>query len=191
MMPLTPRPNQTVFDTPGGDAGGPGGLPLVYPERAMSLLPVLLAVVGLRVPFVAQHKDTCGAAALTMVLRYWNEDVSHDDVALALVRPELHGIAGSRLADFARARGLEAVTYRGDMAQLRDFVGKGRPLIVAWHLGGSRYHDVVVVGFDDERKAVLVNDPAAGPSRAVGVTRFEKRWAGAGYWTLLVTRRAP
>ena len=157
----------------------------------MVLLLLVLAASGLSVPFVSQHKDTCGAAALTMVLRYWSEDVSQDDVARALVRPELHGIAGSRLAEFARARGLEAVAYRGDMAQLRDFVGKGRPLIVAWHLGGSRYHDVVVVGFDDERGAVLVNDPAAGPSRAVGVRKFEKRWAGAGYWTLLVTRRGP
>jgi hypothetical protein len=61
---------------------------------------------------------------------------------------------------------------------------------VAWHLRGS-LHDVVVVGFDDERGAVLVNDPAAGASRAVGAGTFEKRWAGAGYWTLLVTRKAP
>ena len=55
----------------------------------------------------------------------------------------------------------------------------------------SRYHDVVVVGFDEERGAVLVNDPAAGPSRAVKAAKFEKRWAGAGYWTLLVTRKGP
>jgi hypothetical protein len=64
-------------------------------------------------------------------------------------------------------------------------------LIVAWHLRGSLYHDVVVVGFDDERRAVLVNDPAAGASRAVGLGKFEKRWAAAGYWTLLVTRSGP
>jgi ABC-type bacteriocin/lantibiotic exporter with double-glycine peptidase domain len=156
----------------------------------MAFLPVLLAAVSLGVPFVSQHKDTCGAAALTMVLRYWNEDVSQDDVARALVRPELRGIAGSRLAEFARGRGFEAVAYRGDMTQLRHFVAKGRPLIVAWHLRGSLYHDVVVVGFDDERGAVLVNDPAAGAGRAVGAAAFEKRWAGAGYWTLLVTRKA-
>lgn len=154
----------------------------------MLLLPLVLGAFSLSVPFVSQRKDTCGAAALAMVLRYWNEDVSHDQVARALVQPELHGIAGSQLADFARGRGLEAVAYRGDMAQLRDFVGKGRPLIVAWHLRGSLYHDVVVVGFDDERGTVLVNDPAKGPSRAVKAATFEKRWAGAGYWTLLVTR---
>jgi ABC-type bacteriocin/lantibiotic exporter with double-glycine peptidase domain len=157
----------------------------------MVLFPLVLAASSLGVPFVAQHKDTCGAASLTMVLRYWNEDVSHDDLARALVRPELHGVAGSRLAELARDRGFEAVAYRGDMAHLREFVGKGRPLIVAWHLGGSRYHDVVVVGFDDERGAVLVHDPAAGASRSVGVGKFEKRWAGSGYWTLVVTRKGP
>jgi ABC-type bacteriocin/lantibiotic exporter with double-glycine peptidase domain len=155
------------------------------------LLSLVFAASILGVPFVSQHKDTCGAASLTMVLRYWSEDVSQDEAARALVRPELRGIAGSRLAEFARGRGFEAVAYRGDMAHLRDFVGKGRPLIVAWRLGRSRYHDVVVVGFDDGRGAVIVNDPAAGASRAVDVGRFEKRWAGAGYWTLLVTRRAP
>ena len=155
------------------------------------LLPLVLAASSLGVPFVSQQKDTCGAAALTMVLRYWSEEVSQDDVVRELVRPELHGIAGSRLAEFARDRGFEAVAYRGDVAHLREFVGRGRPLIVAWHLGGSRYHDVVVVGFDDERGAVLVNDPAAGPSRAVSLVKFEKQWAGAGYWTLLVTRKEP
>jgi ABC-type bacteriocin/lantibiotic exporter with double-glycine peptidase domain len=154
----------------------------------MVLLPLVLGAFSLNVPFVPQRKDTCGAASLTMVLRYWSDTVSHDEVARELVRPELHGIAGSQLADFARGRGLEAVAYRGDMAQLRDFVGKGRPLIVAWHLRGSLYHNVVVVGFDDEHGTILVNDPAAGPSRAVKAAKFEKRWAGAGYWTLLVTR---
>ena len=167
--------------------------PVLAPSGTLAgaLLPLVLTAFSLSVPFVSQHKDTCGAAALTMVLRYWSEDVSQDDVARALVRPELHGIAGSRLAEFARGRGFEAVTYRGDMAQLRDFVGKGRPLIVAWHLGGTRYHDVVVIGFDEARGAILVNDPAAGPARAVSVVKFEKRWAGAGYWTLLVTKKAP
>ena len=156
----------------------------------MFLLTTVLAASSLAVPFVAQQKDTCGAAALAMVMRYWNEDVSHDDLARSLVEPELHGVAGSRLAEFARGRGLEAIAYRGDMANLRDYVGKGRPLIVAWDAGRGRYHDVVVVGLDDDRGAVLVHDPAVGASRPIRAAAFEKRWAGAGYWTLLVTRAA-
>lgn len=148
----------------------------------------LLAASSLGVPFVAQRKDTCGAAALAMVLRYWGDDASHDDVASALLEPELHGIAGSRLAEFARGRGLEAVAYRGDMGNLREYVGKGRPLIVAWDMGRGRFHDVVVVGFDDARDAVIVHDPAEGASRPIGTAAFENRWRGAGYWTLVVAR---
>ena len=148
----------------------------------------LLAASSLDVPFVAQRKDTCGAAALAMVLRYWGDDASHDDVASALLEPELHGIAGSRLAQFARGRGLEAVAYRGDMANLREFVGKGRPLVVAWDMGRGRYHDVVVVGFDDAHDAVIVHNPARGASRPIGTAAFENRWRGAGYWTLVVAR---
>ncbi len=155
------------------------------------IAPLLLAAVTLQVPYVHQRKDTCAAASLAMVLAYLNQDVSQEDIARALVQPELRGIAGSRLAAFASSRGLEAITYRGDMAQLREFVGKGRPLIVAWHLGGSRYHDVVVVGFDDPRDVVLVNDPAAGAAHPVRTATFEKRWAGADHWTLLVTRPEP
>jgi tetratricopeptide (TPR) repeat protein len=173
-----------------GGAARPG--PAAKKERKFRemILPLvaILAASSLEVPFVAQRKDTCGAAALAMVLRYWGDDATHDDVARTLLTPELHGIAGSRLAEFARGRGMEAVAYKGDMANLREFVGKGRPLIVAWAMGRDRYHDVVVVGFDDERGAVVVHNPAAGPSRAVKQRAFESRWAGAGYWTLLVAR---
>ena len=153
---------------------------------------VSLAAPGpLAVPFVAQRKDTCGAAALAMVAAYWGRPLPHEEIARELLRPELHGIAGSSLAGFAKDRGLETWTYEGDLAQLREFVGKGRPLIVAWSVGGGRYHDVVVVGFDDARHEVIVNDPARGPGRRVSSDAFEKRWAGAGHWTLLVLPRPP
>jgi ABC-type bacteriocin/lantibiotic exporter with double-glycine peptidase domain len=144
----------------------------------------------LAVPFVPQHKDTCGAAALAMVAAYWGQDLPQDETTRALLQPELHGIAGSRLADLARQRGLEAWAYEGDLAHLREFVGKGRPLIVAWSIGRGRYHDVVVIGFDEARGEVIVNDPARGPGRRVAAGSFEKRWAGAGHWTLLILPRA-
>lgn len=151
----------------------------------MSFLALVLAAATLSVPFVAQEKDTCGAASLAMVLRYWDAAVSHDEIAEALLQPELHGILGSRLEAFAKERGFTAIAYEGDAAQLRDFVAKGRPLIVAWKMGRSRFHNVVVVGFDGAGD-VVVNDPALGSARRVPAGVFEKRWAGAGRWTLLV-----
>jgi len=153
-------------------------------QVSLFLAGVLAAV--LPVPFVAQQKDTCAAASLTMVLRFWQAPASHDEIAAALQAAELRGIAGSRLRDFARERGFQAIAYEGDLQNLREYVEKGRPLIVAWKMGRRRYHDVVVVGFDAENDAILVNDPDAGAARAVPSRTFEKRWAGAGHWTLLV-----
>lgn len=155
-------------------------------------LPWLLAASPLlEVPFVPQRENTCAAAALAMVLRYWERPIAHDTITAELIEPELRGIAGSRLAEFARRRGATAIAYEGDLAQLRDYLAKGRPLIVAWKTGRNRYHDVVVVGFDDERGAVVVNDPAEGAGRRVPLRRFEKLWAGAGHWTLLVLPANP
>lgn len=155
---------------------------------SLAALPAWLLAASLSVPFVPQAKDTCGAASLTMVLRYWSEDVTHDEVARELLEKELHGIPGSRLAQFAKTRGFEAIAYKGDLAQLRDFVAKGRPLIVAWGLGRGRFHNVVVIGFDEGRDAVIVNDPARGPGRRIPGREFDDRWAKADHWTLLVMR---
>ena len=150
-----------------------------------ALVPLLLAA-SLEVPYVPQQKDTCGAAALSMVLQYWGAAVPHDEVKDALLQKELRGIAGSALAAFAAGRGFTAVAHAGDITHLRDHVAKGRPMIVAWAMGRGRYHDVVVIGFDDERDRVLVHDPARGAARGVDHETFRKRWAGAGHWTLLV-----
>lgn len=152
----------------------------------MSILAVLVSALTLNVPFVPQQEDTCAAAALAMVMRYWEAPVTQEEIAAALLQPELHGILGSRLATFAGERGLTAIAYEGDLAQLRDFVARGRPLIVAWKVSRDRYHNLVVVGFDDERSELVVNDPAEGAARRVRVKDFEKRWAKAGHWTLLV-----
>ena len=147
---------------------------------------LLAASVTLPVPFVAQQKDTCGAAALAMVMGYYGAAPAHDAIAAALVEPELHGIRGSSLADFARARGMVAIAFAGDVALLREHLTKGRPLVVSVSAGRGRYHDVVAIGVDDARGVLVVNDPAEGAGRRWPLAKFEKRWSATGRWTLLV-----
>lgn len=148
----------------------------------------LAASLILPVPFVAQPKDGCAAAALAMVMRHWGQQADAQQIADELREPELRGIRGSRLAAFARARGFTAVAYKGDVVQLRAYLEKGRPQIVAW--GSERGdHDVVVVGF--EAGAFFVHDPAEGASRRVAAEDFERRWRAAGQWTLIVLPNQP
>lgn len=161
------------------------GTPFVGPPSVLSLV-LLATAIPLQVPFVPQEKDTCGAAALVMVMRYWGAEASHDPIAEALVDRELRGIRGSRLADFARERGMVAIVFAGDMVILGDHLAKGRPLVVAIDAGRGRLHDVVVVGLDDARGEVIVHDPARGASRRVAAGEFERKWTASGRWTLLV-----
>jgi ABC-type bacteriocin/lantibiotic exporter with double-glycine peptidase domain len=153
------------------------------------LVLLLAAAVALPVPYVAQGEDTCGAASLAMVLRFWGRGASQDEIARELFDRELHGIRGSRLVDLAARRGLFALAYEGDLAQLRDYLDKGRPLIAAWKVTRDRYHNVVVVGHDPARQELVVHDPAEGPSRRLSEKSFEKLWKGSGHWTLLVIPR--
>jgi ABC-type bacteriocin/lantibiotic exporter with double-glycine peptidase domain len=146
---------------------------------------LLASALTLDVPYARQETDTCGAAALVMVASYWGHPLVQEDVARALLQPE-RGIRGSELAGFARQHGLIAHAYAGDLDHLIDYLEKGRPLIVAWRVEGDLLHDVVVVGWDAQRGDVIVHDPARGAGDRVSRVEFEKRWAGAGHWTLLV-----
>jgi ABC-type bacteriocin/lantibiotic exporter with double-glycine peptidase domain len=124
-----------------------------------------------------------------MVMRFWGTTASQGEIASALAKPELRGIAGSALAAYARERGFEAVAHKGDAPHLRRHLDKGRPLIVAWDMGDGRFHDVVVVGWDDATREAIVHDPARGAGRRMSARAFEERWKGAGHWTLLVVPR--
>src|SRR5258706_13815913 len=114
--------------------------PLSRPITMLALAGAALALATLDVPFVAQDEDTCAAASLAMVLRYWDAPVSHHEIAAALVRPELHGAPGSRLLAFARGRGFTPIACAGPARQPREMVAKGTPRIVAWELGRRRFH---------------------------------------------------
>jgi ABC-type bacteriocin/lantibiotic exporter with double-glycine peptidase domain len=157
----------------------------------IALIALVTAPLLLDVPFVAQRENGCAAAALTMVLRYWGDPAPENEMAGALPGPSARGIAGSRLAELARRRGHEAIAYEGDLSHLREYLAKGRPLIVALRSGRDGYHDVVVVGFDDRAQEVVVHDPETGPKRHLPARIFEERWGGAGHWTLLVLPAKP
>ncbi len=154
-------------------------------ERAESVFAELLAVaLALEVPFVPQESETCGPASLAMVLAFWGEEVTHDELVDAVMMPDDKGVRGSRLIALARARGFRALAFEGDLPLVHDYVSREWPLIVALDAGHGRFHDVVVVGFEGD--SVLLHDPAKGRAQRVRIRAFQKKWARSGCWTLLV-----
>ena len=143
-----------------------------------------------------QEKDTCAAASLAMVLRYWNVDRApgRDRRRALCSRSSTASWARASRPSPASAASRPSPT-RATSRSSATTSAKGRPLIVA--LEGRSRPLPRRRGRRLRRTSgeIVVNDPGRRRRRAASPARdFEKRWAGAGHWTLLVLpadRRSP
>ena len=151
--------------------------------------------VWLDVPFVQQEKNGCGAASVSMVMRYWRQkqgrapDGNADAGAIqrALYSQRAHGIFASELQRYLQQNGFRTFASRGELKDLRNHLQQGRPLIVALKPAGAAapLHYVVIAGIDWEESVVIVNDPAQRKLLKREWPTFEQEWKAADNWTLL------
>jgi len=158
-----------------------------------------LTGLWLDVPFVPQQRDGCGAASIAMVMQYWEQkqgqpfDPEADSAKIlgALYSQSAHGIFASAMVRYFQQNGYRAFAFAGGQADLMSQLQQGRPLIVALKPGvGPSLHYVVVVGLDEPRKLVLVNDPAQRKLLKEDQSQFEREWKAAGHWILLAVPEA-
>jgi len=156
------------------------------------------AGLWLDVPFVAQEKDGCGAAAIAMIMQYWelqqgrsiNPEADPAHILRALYSQPAHGIYASDMEHYFERNGYRAFAFAGDWADLEQQLGKGRPLVAALKpSSGSSLHYVVVAGIDEPNHLVLVNDPAQRKLLKEDREGFEREWSAAGHWLLLAVPR--
>lgn len=152
------------------------------------------AGVWLDIPFVKQPNEGCGAASISMVMQYWqqqrgqpaspNADVAQ--IQQALHSDAAHGILASDMERYFQQNGYTTFAFSGGWDDLQKHLEKGRPLVAALQPGsGHPLHYVVVAGIDPERQLVLMNDPAQRKLLKEDRSRFEQEWKAAGNWTLL------
>ncbi len=155
-----------------------GGLFLLSPSAcaykgtATSFSPDELADAGWlgisNVPLVLQNAEAdCGAAAVSMVLNYWQTPTEVEDVVRAF--PALTGsgnMDASDMRDYVERRGLAAFLFSGELRVLEFELMQGRPVIVglAKRYGGGKIlgHYEVVVGYHAEKGVVATLDPKDG-----------------------------
>jgi ABC-type bacteriocin/lantibiotic exporter with double-glycine peptidase domain len=135
----------------------------------------------LDVPFVRQSEEGCGAAAISMVMRYWGHDAEPQPILHELYEAELRGIRAADMARYFREHGFRTFEFKGEWTDLAAHIAKGRPLVVALREGANVLHYVVVAGVTDT--AALVNDPARRKLLQIDRKDFERRWQKR--WTLL------
>jgi ABC-type bacteriocin/lantibiotic exporter with double-glycine peptidase domain len=156
------------------------------------------------VPFVHQPREGCGAAALAMVMQYWdaqarepnsaaNVPTDHDVATIqqALYSPRDHGITASAMQSYLEQHGFRAFALSGTWDDLENHLRKGRPLIVALRPDGQRQlHYVVIDGLDTAGGLVMMNDPGERKLLTEERTAFEKDWKATHNWTLLAVPAA-
>jgi predicted double-glycine peptidase len=142
------------------------------------------------VPMVTQRERAdCGAAALAMVLRFWQPTTANETVRSAVgAVDQQKGIAAGRLREVARDQGLQAFLIQGTFDDLVHEIRRGHPIIVGTlQVSGRRGypHYEVVVGVHPQKRKILVGDPAEG-WREQALDKFEARWGASRRLALVV-----
>lgn len=143
------------------------------------------------VPFFPQDEYMCGPAALASVMGYWGEKTGMKDVAREVYEEKLKGTLPLDLFLYAKEKGFDAVYYKGSLADLREKIDAGVPLILFLNLGYESYpvgHYIVAVGYSDRSRAVMAHSGTT-EEEVLTYDGLLKSWGKTGFSTLLVRPR--
>ena len=144
------------------------------------------------VPYVAQETEfECGAAALSMVVSYWNGTDTRSVVAHFRPVGE-RGLAAGTLRDYARDQGLASFVIAGNVDDIARELDAGRPVLVGLTKPQSKKkvldHYEVVVGLNRTTQKIVTLDPGEG-WRENSLDGFTREWKPAGFVTLIVSAK--
>lgn len=168
---------------------------LIFAISAGCILAAPSPALWIDVPFVAQTQDGCGSAAISMVLQYWEHRLGQtvpdladpERIQSALYLRTVQGISSAKMEEYFRTANYRVYAFRGDWNDLSRNIKAGRPLIVSLKASGllGPLHYVVVVGIDDLRGFLYINDPAQQKNLRISREGFESEWNSTHQWTLL------
>lgn len=143
------------------------------------------------VPFYEDDTDQCGPATLASVLTHAGRPTHPSELKPEIYSSETRGTLPMDLLPAVEDRGLSAEVVNSTLAELRQNIRDGRPVLAYLNLGLKFYpqgHYVVVTGYDDERGGVYAHD-AKIRDKFIPYPRFMKGWNKTGRWALTVTPR--
>ncbi len=139
-----------------------------------------------RVPFCLQGRQSCGAAALTSVLRYYDSPLELRDVAATVVIPALGGTLFIDMVGYPRTRGFWSEQHHGDTELLCRHLSAGRPVICLLGTGVpcTAGHYITVTACSPGRGIVCHN--GYEPDHFISWREFDALWKANRCWMLVV-----
>ncbi|MEZ0368100.1 MAG: cysteine peptidase family C39 domain-containing protein [Candidatus Sericytochromatia bacterium] len=129
------------------------------------------------VPFARQGRDnTCGQAAMAMLLHYWDIDVDYDQIAR---EGNPLNVATSRQAIqlYLQDKGLQVRPLQGSLESLLGELHQARPVLLLLDFGGiDHLHYVVAVGYNARQGRILIHDSNREPYKQMSISEFLQRW---------------
>jgi ABC-type bacteriocin/lantibiotic exporter with double-glycine peptidase domain len=115
----------------------------------------------------------CGAAALKMVLEYYDVKLSEKVIA-RMVKAGATGSKADNIMNAAKRLGFRAsVRDYSTFNDIKRYLGKGIPAIVDWFSKDDGHYSVVI-GID--REAIYLQDPELGRVRRIDLKTFKRVW---------------
>lgn len=139
------------------------------------------------VPFYSQKADQCGPASLAGILNYWGIPVTPEEISSEIYSRSAKGTLNLDMILYARAKGLKATHYQGDLDDLRGKIDLGYPLIVLVDHGFFVYqqnHFMVVLGYYENG---IIANSGKDRLKPFPVKNFLRSWERTKFWTLLIT----
>jgi predicted double-glycine peptidase len=129
-------------------------------------------------PF-GQKNYSCGPACLKAVFDYWGVAVSESEIA-DIAGTSRNGTSIDGLVKASRHFGFDALVKRNaSLDDLRGYIGRDIPVIVAWFLKDDGHYSVVV---DINKNNIVLSDPALkrpfvyGNTRKMSCQKFQRLW---------------
>ena len=165
----------------------PGGVPSAGPADAS--VHMLSGVTH-----VYQKWNNCGPSTILMALSPFG--IVLDQLAIAAeLKPNSKdtNVSPGELADFARRQGMHArVGVNGNVELVKRLIKAGVPVVAEQWIDvegrGEMGHYRVLIGFDDVKGEVIVNDSYYGAKRRFGYGQFETMWVPFGGRYVVVYR---
>lgn len=133
--------------------------PVKHPQYTESNLPKTYKIET--VPYIRQGHMQCFPTCLYMIFKFYGKEIPLQEID-DWIRGD-RGTSTQAAEQYCNMRGFKTYVFydwKGD--KIKHFLSQGYPLIAYVQTGafGTRFHVIVLRGYDDEKQVFYINDPA-------------------------------